>query len=164
VIADVRRKYMPSDIHPSDTFCFRDADEGLRHAVCQPNAQAAIRRWCRDNPDKLRLALDWIFPHHRDYREIVSLELDDLRRKEQEEKYKEIHGRLTALEKPHWTTTPGFLISAISFLILLIATYFAWLAIPSEHRPFFREQSSKNTNSLLSLVQPDTSQDPAQPE
>lgn len=133
---DVRQRYMPSDYRPSDDFCYRDADDGLKHAVCQPDAQAAIRKWCRDNPAKLRLALDWIYPHHPIYRGIVSLELDDLRRKEQEEKYFEIHRKITALEKPHWTTTPAFWISAISFLLILLATYFAWLAIPINERPY----------------------------
>lgn len=134
---------------PSDDFCYRDADEGLRNAVCQPNAQAAIRSWCRDNPDKLRLALDWIFPQHKVYRDIVSLELDDLRRKEQEEKYKEIHSKITALETPHWTTTPGFWVGFFALILAGLAAWFAWLAIPPAERPYFRLPSSEQKSSSL---------------
>jgi len=137
---------MPSD-DPSDYFCTRDADKSLKDALCGGN-QPQLRRWCRENPEKLRLALDWIHHRHTEYRKIVEIELDDLRRKDQEEKYIEIHGRITALEKPHWTTTPGFWISVISFLILLLATYFAWLAIPPDERPYLHLSASAQTSSL----------------
>ena len=154
---------MSFDSHVSDKWCARNADEELKLALCSEN-QSRLRKWCRDNPNKLRLALDWIHSEHTIYRNIVSLEIDDIRRKEQEEKYKEIHRKITALEKPHWTTTLGFLISVISFLFLLLATYFAWLAIPLEHRPFFRGRSSENSSSSLSPAQPDTDQGQAQQE
>ena len=153
---------MPPDYHVSDDYCYRDADDGLKKALCQGNAPAALRRWCRDNPDKLRLALDWIHVNRTEFREIVSLEIDDLRRKEQKEKYKEIHGKITALEKPHWTTTPGFWVGFVALILAGLAAWFAWLAIPVSERPYLRLPALTQTSSLPTPI-PEASRPPAQP-
>lgn len=106
----------------SDNLCYREADQSMKEALTTGDIDD-FRRWCRANPDLLVSALDWIYSHHHVHREIVELELRDVR-------HRRVIERLAAIERPHWTMTPGFWVSVGGFLLAGLAAWFAWLSIP----------------------------------
>src|SRR5437016_8173331 len=55
---------------PYDYFCKPDTPQDLKDALLGGN-QDRLRSWCKQNPDRLSLALECIHPHHTVYREIV---------------------------------------------------------------------------------------------
>jgi hypothetical protein len=50
--------------------------------------------------------------------------------------------KLSAISKPHWTLTPGFVVGIGALLVSGLAAYFAYLAIPHDQRPFGSDQQS----------------------
>lgn len=84
-------------------------------------------------------------------RQIVMIEEEQYRRIEGDRHQKVIE-RLLILEKPHWTTAPGFWIAVGGFLLAGLAAWFAWLAIP---RPSPQDVlSPPNSSSSPPLVAP----------
>jgi hypothetical protein len=74
--------------------------------------------------------MEWMHYQHKVHREIIGLELEDLKQKELAARHAEIHERLKAIEAPHWTMTPGFWVTVGGFLLAGLAAWFAWLSIP----------------------------------
>jgi hypothetical protein len=112
----------------SDHFCTRDADAGLKAALSSGELKD-LRQWCRDNPDKIRFALDWIHPHQQVLRELVEREIDDLRLTEGRRLDISIHDGIKALKEPHWTVLPGFFLTAAGVVLAGLAAWFGWLAV-----------------------------------
>lgn len=61
-----------------------------------------------------------------------------------EMRHSEIIDRLKVLEKPHWTTTPGFWVAVGGLLFAALAAWLSWLAL----RPPPREAGSLPASSL----------------
>jgi hypothetical protein len=106
---------------PSDYFFTDDTPEDFRQAV-QSSDHAVLRAWCRQNPDKVRQALEWVHYHHKVHRDIILLEIEDL-------KQKDLIQRLKAIERLHWAKDPIFWVTLGGAVAAGLAAYFGWLAI-----------------------------------
>jgi hypothetical protein len=104
----------------SDHLCYREADQSMKDSLTTGNIDD-FRRWCRAHPDMLVGALDWIYSHHHVHREIVELELREVR-------HRKVIERLEAIEKPHWTMTPVFWLTLATMLAAIAAAIFAYPA------------------------------------
>jgi hypothetical protein len=66
---------------PYDYWCKSDTPQDLKDALLGGD-QDRLRAWCKQNPERLSLALECIYPHHNVYRAIVQAELSAHRRAE----------------------------------------------------------------------------------
>ena len=60
----------------------------------------------------------------------ISMIADEQYRRIEGDRHQKVIERLLILERPHWTTTPGFWVAVGGFLLAGLAAWFAWLAIP----------------------------------
>ena len=140
-----------SDPNQASYFCSKYADPTLGQALIGGD-HTNLRKWCRDNPDKLRAALDWIHPHHPVLRNIIELEMRDQQHNQESLRHDNIIARLKALENPHWTTTPVFWVTAAGAIAAGLAAWFGWLAIQPPHAA--SGSKPQNSSQMLPQVAP----------
>ena len=56
-------------------------------------------------------------------------EMDEEDRERQELRHEELLARLTAIEKPHWTTSPVFWLTLIAAVAAAVGAYFAAVSV-----------------------------------
>lgn len=72
-----------------------------------------------------------------------------------ETRHSEIIDRLKVLEKPHWTTTPGFWVAVGGLLFAALAAWLSWLALkPPPHEGGSQPSSSLSTPTPATQTPP----------
>ena len=83
---------------------------------------------------------------------ILDLVDSEQSRRDESAKYDMVIGRLVVLEKPHWTTTPGFWLTAAGFAL---AVWLGWLSSRQPH-PADGSGPQNSLSTPLSTPQPQT--------
>ena len=92
--------------------------------------------------------------------------LEEMDKRDTDERYRNIEKHIIQLQKPHWTVNPGFWVSLLAVVLSGLAAFFAWLAIPAADRPYFHLPASVKTSSSSTptpAVSPLPSQTPNAP-
>jgi hypothetical protein len=79
---------------PYDYWCKPDAPQDLKGALLGGN-QDKLRAWCKQNPERLSLALECIYPQHSVYRDIIQTELSAVQQKKAERAEERRHRQIT---------------------------------------------------------------------
>ena len=61
--------------------------------------------------------------------------LEEMDRRDIDDRYRSIENHIIGLQKPHWTVLPNFWLTAVSAIAAVLAGYFAWLSLRPEEKP-----------------------------
>jgi hypothetical protein len=92
-----------------------NAPEALKHAALSQNG---LRAWCREQEtEALRTAIGFLEQGADVERDVINEEID-------RRQHRETQRHLKALQTPHWTVIPTFVLVIVAILVSLLAWIF----------------------------------------